>query len=209
MPDASWLAALLADTGTRLRSAVTAALPDMPLYGVIVPDNRHKVPAIDPAHPIVLVRMPRFGRRSLGDTIPAFEVTVTFSFDALVASGRAASDTLDQRLVDLIDAIDGVLFEDAAWVAQFEEIVSADAEFPEVGHDDYDVALALVTITMTLGREYHPRIAPALEGVGITASGNPQAGTKAGVVVGPVAGHPDETHRIAFDFDLPPPEENP
>lgn len=209
MPDASWLSALLADTGARLRAAVSAAAGDAPLFGVIVPENRHKVPDIDPAHPIVLLRMPRFERQSLGDTIPAFEVTVTFSFDVLVAAGRESGADLDRRLIDLLDAIDGVLFEDAEWVAKFNEIVTAGAEFPEVGHEEHDVALALVTITMTLGREYQPTIAAALEGIGITDPESPDVGSKAGVVVGPVAGHPDETHRIAFDFDLPPPEEGP
>jgi len=206
MPDASWLAAKLADTGTRLRAAITAAEVGNPLRGVVVPENRHKVPDIDPARPIVLLRMPRFGRRSLGDSIPAFEVSVSFSFDVLVASGRGAETLLDQRMIDLLDAIDGVLFEDAEWVAQWNEVVSADAELLDGEVNELDVQLAQVTIVVTLGREYHPNVATVLEGIGVTDPEDPDAGTKAGVVVAPVAGHPDERHRIAIDFDVPPPE---
>lgn len=203
MTATSFIAALLKDTGDRLRAAITAADAGTPLSGVIVPENRHKVPDIDPSHPIVLLRVPRIGRRGLDDTIPAFEFTISFSFDVLIAAGRDAADDLDRRLLDLLDAIDGVLFEDPAWVAQFLSIDTADMEFPEVGHDQYDVALALVSIVGTRQREFPPNVSAPFEGIGITDPEAADVGTKAGVVVAPIAGHPGEQHLINFDFDTP------
>lgn len=190
------------DLITRLRAAATAAIAGEPLHQVKVPLKRREIPKIDPATPIVLVKRPRVRRGALKDTIPAFQVTITFSIDVLVASGRDDSEILDDRLDDLLDAIDGVLFEDPAWVAQWEEIVTADEEFPEVDHDDYDVALAQLSIDVTTRWDFPPKVTAPFEGLGVTAAGAGQ-GTSAGVVVGPVAGHPDETHRIYIDTDLP------
>lgn len=199
----SLVATARTDLVARLRAAVQAAAVDAPLYQVEVPLKRREIPKIDPARPIVLVKRPRVRRGTLDDTIPAFLVTITFSIDVLVASGRDDSEELDDRLDDLLDAIDGVLFEDPAWVEQWEAITAADEEFPEVDHDQYDVALAQLSIDVTTRWDFPPKVDTPFEGIGVTAAGAPGQGASFGVVVAPVAGHPDETHRIHIDTDLP------